>query len=232
MRLLLVPVLLLALAPAALAQAAAMPAERKDVKVQERHAELVRQAQAGAEVMFLGDSITEGWRYGGASVWKKDFAPLGAANFGISSDRTQNVLWRIQHGELNAALPPKVVVLLIGVNNITSDPPSHVSAGVAAILREIAERAPKARVLLLGIFPFREKADDPMRQKVRDANALLAKLSDGKRVHFLDFGDRFLEKDGSISSRIMRDYLHPGARGYEIWADAIREPLRKLLQAP
>ena len=209
------------------------PAPRDAPGWKARHAELVKQAPAaGGAVVFLGDSITEGWRHAGAAVWKERLAGLGAANFGIGGDCTQHVLWRLRDGEIDPAHAPRAVVLLIGVNNARSDAAPAIVSGVAAVLAEVEARAPAAKVLLLGIFPCRELPGDPMREKVRAVNAGIAKLADGGRVRFLDFGQRLVEPDGTISRATMPDFLHLTEKGYAIWADAIAGPLAEMLRAP
>lgn len=197
--------------------------------------------QGGVNVLFLGDSITDAWRrdgnMGGKKVWDEHFAPLGAANFGIGGDRTQHVLWRIQNGELEG-LRPKVVVLLIGTNNTgfeadgvtRRNQPADVIAGVAAVVEALRARAPESKILLLAIFPRGEHPDHPQRQQINQINPELAKLADGKTVQYLDIGDKFLAPDGTIPKEIMPDFLHLSAKGYEIWADAIKAPLAQLMQ--
>jgi len=189
--------------------------------------------KGGYDVLFMGDSITDAWRNGAAKkIWDVSFAPLKAANFGISGDRTQHVLWRLQNGEFETT--PKVVVLMIGTNNIgqkdNPDPPSSPVAGIEAILKLIRTKSASTKVLLLAVFPRSEKPDDALRGKVKEINAAIAKFDDGKTVKYLDIGEKFLEPDGTISKAIMPDFLHLTEKGYQIWADAIKEPLAALLQ--
>lgn len=230
-------VLLLAAAPV-FANTAVIPAP-KDARWMQRHEAFVARAQQGGiNVLFLGDSITDFWRTRGKAVWDREFVPLGAANFGISGDRTQNVLWRLEHGEADG-YQPKVVVLLIGTNNTgrerDSDRPRNTTAevveGVAAVVHELRARFPEAKILLLALFP-RGTRGSAQRAQVAEVNRSLARLNDGRHVCFLDIGKRFLDPDGDgdIPRSIMPDLLHPSLRGYEIWADAIREPLRRLLR--
>jgi len=240
-RLLLPFSLLLLLAFPARANTATEPAP-KDARWMERHEAFVAEAkQGGIQVLFLGDSITDFWRdanpqRGGKAVWDREYAPLHAANFGISGDRTQNVLWRLEHGEADG-YQPRVVVLMIGTNNTglerdgvtprNSTP--EVVAGVTAVVRELRGRFPEAKILFLAIFP-RGAKDSPQRAQVAEVNRELAKLNDGEHVFYLDIGGRFLDAAGDIPRDIMPDQLHPSLTGYEIWADAIRAPLRQLLQ--
>jgi lysophospholipase L1-like esterase len=200
-----------------------------------RHQEFVKEAkQGGADVLFLGDSITDNWRRTGEPVWAERFAPLKAANFGISGDRTQHLLWRLENGELDG-IKPKAVVVLIGTNNIgqvnSPEPPASAIVGVRAVVAEIRARLPQSRILLLAVFPRGEKPDHPMRAKVKEVNEAIAKLDDGgQHVTFLDIAGAFLEADGTLSKEIMPDSLHLSLKGYERWANAIREPLAQLLK--
>ncbi len=207
----------------------------KDAGWIKRHEGFVAEAKKGGiDLLFLGDSITDAWRRDPAKkIWDREFAQLKAANFGISGDRTQHLLWRIQNGELEG-LAPKVVVLMIGTNNIGQkdpEPPASAAAGVQAIVKEIHARSAKTRILLLGVFPRSEKADHAHRGVVKEINAAIARLDDGgKTVRFLDIGEKFLGPEGAISKEVMPDFLHLSEKGYQIWADAIREPLAAVLK--
>ncbi len=198
---------------------------------QDRHEKLVERSRKGdAEVVFLGDSLTHGWEGVGAKVWKKVFEPLKAINLGVGTDQTGHLLWRITTGKELEGVDPRVAVLLIGTNNMNHHTPEQIAGGVQAILAELHKQKPNMKVLLLGIFPRGDGPDDKYRDKIKDCNALLARLHDDKRVFFLDIGDRFRDKDGSISDKIMPDSLHLSERGYEIWAEAITPTLEKLLK--
>jgi lysophospholipase L1-like esterase len=204
-----------------------------DGKWMKRHDGFVEEAKKGTiEALFLGDSITDSWRENPAKkIWDERFAPLKAANFGISGDRTQHVLWRIQNGEW-PEVAPKAVVLMIGTNNVGgSEPTASASEGIQAIVKEIQGKAPKTKILLLGIFPRSEKPDHVHRVQVKEINTAIAKLDDGgKTVKFLDIGEKFLQPDGTLTKEIMPDFLHLTGKGYQIWADAIQDPLAELLK--
>jgi lysophospholipase L1-like esterase len=201
-----------------------------------RHEAFVEEAKKGGfDVLFTGDSITDGWRNNPQKkIFDATFGPMKPANFGISGDRTQHVLWRLQNGEFEGLTLPKVVVLMIGTNNIgQKDPeaPESAVAGIQAIVKEIRKKSEHARILLLGVFPRGEKADHPLRAQVKTINAAAAKLDDGgKSVKYLDIGEKFLQPDGSILKEIMPDFLHLSEKGYQIWADAIKEPVAELLK--
>jgi lysophospholipase L1-like esterase len=197
-----------------------------------RHEGFVEIAKKGdVDVLFLGDSITDAWRGGAAKpTWEKYFVPAKAANFGISGDRTQHVLWRIKHGELDG-IKPKVAVLMIGTNNIGSDSAAQIAEGIAAIVKTIRDKSPSTKVLLLAVFPRGEKAGNPGRTKIAEINKTIAKLDDGSHVRYVDIGPKFLEKDGSLTKEIMPDFLHLSAKGYEIWGDAINPTVQEMLGA-
>lgn len=201
-----------------------------------RHEGFVAIAKRGSvDLLFLGDSITDAWggeghgaKANGAKIFEKDFLPLKAANFGISGDRTQHVLWRLQNGELSG-IQPKVLMLMIGTNNAGSNTAAEIADGIVAVVKEIHQRSPKTKVLLLGVFPRGEKPN-AIRDKLKEVNKIVAKLDDGgKTVRYLDIGDKFLSDDGTISKGIMPDALHLSEKGYQIWADAVKGPIAELL---
>jgi lysophospholipase L1-like esterase len=197
-----------------------------------RHEAMNQTAQKGGfKLMFIGDSITQGWEGAGKDVWAKELAPFTAANFGISGDRTENVLWRLANGNLDGAIDPKVIIIMIGTNNTghRKDKPEEIAAGVGAIITKLHERFPEADVLLLGVFPRGPDAKDALRQNNDAVNALLAKFDGHWDVHYLDIGPKLMEKDGTLSRDIMPDLLHLSAKGYQIWADAIVPEIKEML---
>jgi lysophospholipase L1-like esterase len=185
--------------------------------------------KGGIDVLFLGDSITDGWHNVGQSVWQKYYGSLNAANFGVGWDRTQHVLWRLQNGE-GEGFQPKVVVLLIGTNNAGVNTTAEAAAGVAAVVHELRQRFPAAKILLLGILP-RGNPTDAARRQVADINQITAKLNDGQHVFYLDLTPKFLDASRQMLPGVMHDTskLHPSAKGYEIWAEAIQPLLTQLL---
>lgn len=193
----------------------------------ERHELICKLADAGVgDVVFLGDSITARWA--AEPLFNKEYGKYKAQNFGIGGDRTENVLWRMQHGALSN-IRPKVIVLLIGTNNLSANTVPEIAGGVEAILKEIKARSPQTKILLLGVFPRDQKPGTDLRKKVAELNQLLAGYADGQTIRFLDFGDKFLEADGTITRETMMDFVHPGTRGYQIWADNIRVPLAEMV---
>ena len=207
----------------------------KDANWVKRHEGFAAEAKKGdCDLLFLGDSITDGWRGKPKAIFEAAFGAYKPLNFGISGDRTQHVLWRIQNGEMEA-IKPKAAVLMIGTNNIgqSKDPekPESAIAGIQAIVAEIHKRCATTKVLLLGVFPRGEKPDNAFRAQIKEINAAVSKLDDGgKTVQFLDIEQKFVAADGTISKEIMPDFLHLSEKGYQIWADAIKEPLAKLLK--
>jgi lysophospholipase L1-like esterase len=221
-------------APTLRTNAAIVPVPRPQEAPQKRLEELNRRVQAAAgevDLVFLGDSITQGWEGNGKNVWQRYYASRKPLNLGIGGDRTQHVLWRLDHGD-SAGLKPKVVVLMIGTNNSNRDdhPPGEILEGVTAIVRRLREKWPATKILLLGIFP-RGATFSEQRGKLLQVNQALAKLDDGRNVFFLEIGAQFIEADGSITKAIMPDALHFSERGYELWAAALEPKLAELLGA-
>jgi lysophospholipase L1-like esterase len=215
------------------ANPAATPAPREERYWRQLHQAFLDRARQGAiDLLFLGDSITQGW--GDNATWKRHYGPRHAANFGIGGDRTQHVLWRIQNGEIEG-LAPKVAVLMIGTNNIGSDSPEQIAEGVRAIVETLRAKLPDTKILLLGVFPRganRSRDQDAAEPdpRVGQINALIAKLDDGKMVKYLDISEVFL-KDGNIPKAIMPDFLHLSSEGYRRWAEAMEPTLWSLMEA-
>jgi lysophospholipase L1-like esterase len=195
----------------------------------ELHHRFVERAKEGhVDLLFLGDSITQGWNDN--DIWKRFYAPRNAANFGIGGDRTQHVLWRIKNGELDG-IKPKVAVLMIGTNNAGSDTPAEIAHGITAIIQELRRKLPETQILLLAVFP-RSQQPDSLRDRLKSVNEKVASLDDGAHVKFLDIGKAFLEDDGTITKEVMPDYLHLSPLGYRRWADAMEPTLWSMLDEP
>lgn len=196
-----------------------------------KHHCFVQVAQRGGiDLLFVGDSITDFFTRGdrGQSVWNEYYGARKAANFGISGDTTQDVLWRMQNGELDG-FSAKVIVLMLGTNNIRRNDNSDIAAGNAAIIEEFRKRHPSAKILLLGIFP-RGGVISPDRAIVRDINSHLQLLADNKHIFYQDIGDGFLNADGSFVDGAMADGVHPATKGYAIWAEKIEPTLKAWLE--
>jgi lysophospholipase L1-like esterase len=202
------------------------------------YAELDIQKKVKPQVVLIGDSITHDWggspiasEVNGLTAWQHVFGDMPVINMGFGWDRTQNVLWRLRQGEFEG-LTPKWVVLLIGTNNLTrtenarSNTPEEIVEGIDAILREIRNRSPDSRIILMAILPRGPKSDSPLRALIQDTNRLLSlRFSKDKgkdsSVTYLDIGPGFLQPDGSLPQSMMPDGTHPSDAGYKIWADAL-----------
>jgi lysophospholipase L1-like esterase len=202
-----------------------------------RHEQKLADAKAIAasggkiDLLFIGDSITQGWEKEGAPVWQKHYAERNAFAIGFGGDRTENVLWRLQHGAVEN-MAPKLVVMMIGTNNTghRHENPAYTAAGIKKILGELHLRLPESKVLLLAIFPRDENPDGRLRQINNGVNAIIKDYADNKRVFFADINSVFLTKDGVLPKDIMPDLLHPNEKGYNLWAEALEPHLQKLLK--
>jgi lysophospholipase L1-like esterase len=212
------------------AEATTTPVPRRDkgwVSRQEKLNARVKKHQ-DAQLLFIGDSITHAWETGGKEVWQQYYKKRHAVNLGIGGDRTEHVLWRLDHGNLDG-LHPKLAVLMIGTNNSGSNTPEEIADGVRAIVEKLRTKVPECKVLVLAIFPRGPNPQDHKRKVNEAANELIAKLADEKHVFYLDIGLKFLGPDGTLSRDIMPDLLHPNAKGYEIWAQSIEPTVARLL---
>ncbi len=181
--------------------------------------------QDTAEVVFLGDSITAGWKKHKA-LYDQEFGRYNAANFGLGGDRTQHVLWRVEQGEFNG-FQPKVVVLMIGANNMSSplNTAQQIADGIRNIIKAIHQRTPNTKVLLLSLLP---RGSVNAETKGVQVNELISRFHDGNRIHYMDIRRSFQTDAGQPSRAAMPDLLHPSALGYRLWADAIRAKLQQL----
>ena len=205
------------------------------------HAQLLEKARAGRiDVYFVGDSITRRW---GATDypellanWRQNFFGWNAGNFGWGADRTQNILWRLDNGELDG-VNPKVIVIQAGTNNIGSQPGgpdkiAEITRGLTAILERCRQKAPKAIVILTAIFPRNDNM--AVMPEIDQVNANLARLADGRTIRYLNVNDKLADKDGRLFAGMMneRDKLHPTLQGYQVWADGLKPILTELLGPP
>ncbi len=192
-----------------------------------------KQAQikaGGSEVVFIGDSITDGWEY--SQQWKKYFAgePYKAINLGFGGARTEHILWNIEHGELDG-YKAKAIMLMIGLNNSLhrADRPIDILVGIKAIIDAIFAKQPQARLILHPIFPVGRDENDPHRRRCAVVNRELWKLADGKKIIWCDFTSQFLTADGFLPAGVTPDRVHPGAYGYEVWAAAVIPRINAIL---
>lgn len=196
-----------------------------------RHESFVERARRGeVDIVFIGDSITQGWEGAGKQVWEKYYGRRKVMNLGISGDRTQHVLWRLDNGNLEG-ITPKAAVIMIGTNNHRDNSAKEIGEGIVAIVQKLRDRLPEMRILLLAIFPRGEKPNE-WREKLAEASRIAARTVASTKVHYLDIGSGFLNSDGTISKEIMPDFLHLSPEGYEIWASAIEQKLAELLAQP
>ncbi len=232
-----------AVASTVLAQAPAdQPRARTDQNSLTAHAQLLEKARKGGiDVYFEGDSIIRRW---GATDypamlanWRQNFFGWNAADFGWGADTVQNILWRLQNGELDG-VNPKVIVLLAGTNNVGRVPPAagddakvaDITKGLRAVLDLMRSKAPEATIILTAIFPRNDNiAVVPTINKI---NANLAAFADGRKIRFLNINDKLADKDGRLFEGMMVDQLHPTVKGYQVWADALKPIFTELLGPP
>ncbi len=224
------------------APAADQPVPRRDANSRLAHEQMVANLKKGRiDVYFVGDSITRRWRATDyprfLANWDKNFHGWNAANYGWGGDTTQNILWRLQNGELEG-VRPKVIVLLAGTNNLGNRPASDdkvadVTRGIKALLDTLRAKAPDATIIVMGIFP---RNDGPRPTAVLPAinqiNDNIARLADGKKVRYLNINDKLADRDGKLFEGVTEDRLHLSVKGYQIWADALKPLLTELLGPP
>jgi lysophospholipase L1-like esterase len=196
------------------------PNEPSDAPWSAAHARHLLRARVGEiDLLLIGDSITACWSVEGQPAWNELLAPYRPAEFGIGGDRTEHVLWRLQHGAVDG-LKPRLVVLLIGTNNLGGPQPPQIVEGVAAILRELRERLPQSHVLLMALLPRELQADHPTRRLLAEANAGLARFAD-EQTTYVDLGPKYVLADGTLRTDLLPDLLHLSPAGYRIWAEAV-----------
>ena len=208
------------------------PAPNPDAWWTERHAKKLAELKnmKSVDLLWIGDSITHSWEGSGKEVWEEHYAKCNSFNIGYSGDRTENVLWRLENGEVDG-IQPKLIVMMIGTNNTghRQDPAEQTVAGINAILGQLRHRMAESKILLLGVFPRGENASDRLRVLNDQINAQLPKLADDKHIFFLDIGPAFLENKQSTYKELMPDLLHPNKAGYEVWAKAIEGKVAQLM---
>ena len=218
---------------------ASQPAPRSDPNSRLAHEQLLQKArQGGIDVYFVGDSITRRWGATDTQYrlllenWKTNFYGWNAANFGWGADRVENILWRLQNGELEG-VHPKVIVLLAGINNVGTQPGdaekvADITRGLKAIVDVCQEKAPNATLILTGIFPRNDNL--AVIPTIRQINRNLAALADGRRVRYLDINHQLADPEGRFfPGMVNQDRLHPALEAYQIWADALKPIFTELL---
>lgn len=220
---------------------AATPVPRGDANSKLVHEQLVKKAQSGRiDTYFLGDSITRRWGCtdpqwaANMENWKQNFHGWNAGNFGWGADSLQNILWRIQNGELDG-VNPKVIVILGGTNNIGSRPGpatkvNDIVEGMKAVLATCRAKAPGAKIILMGITPRNDNME--VMPEINAVNDAFAKLADGKTIYYLNINHQLAKPDGVLLDGMTIDKLHLSTKGYQIWADALKPMLTEFLGPP
>ena len=202
---------------------------REDEWWMKRHQSMNQNAKKPHDLLFIGDSITQGWEGSGKGTWEKYYGNRKALNLGISGDRTEHVIWRLDNGNLRNQKKAKAAIVMIGTNNtghIMQDP-TEVRDGIERIVSTIRARCPQAKILLLGVFPRGVDPDDAKRKNNLKIIKLISQLHNGERIHYLDISDKFLTAEDILTKEVMPDALHPRQKGYEIWAEAIEPKLKE-----
>jgi lysophospholipase L1-like esterase len=199
-----------------------------------RHGALVERAKQGDfDIMLIGDSITDllsaqqdpFGNSGGKAAMDKHFAGVKVANFGVSGDTTQGVLWGFQNGE-GQGHKPKAIMLMIGTNNAGSASGPEIAEGIGADILELRKDFPDAKILLLAIFPRGAGPTDANRIKVEESNRIIARLHDGQHVFFMNINDKFLDPQGRLIGFRPSDNLHPVEQGFDIWLSCVADTLK------
>ena len=219
-----------------------MPVQRTDPNSRLAHEQLIEKArQGGIDIYFVGDSMTRRWGATDAQYrpllenWRTNFFGWNAANFGWGADRVENILWRLQNGELEA-VNPKVIVLQAGINNVGTEPGdadkvAYITQGLAAIVKVCKEKAPGATIILTGIFPRNDNM--AVIPTIDQINKNLEHLGDGRTIRYLNINDKLADKDGRfLPGMVNPDQLHPALKAYQVWADALKPLFTELLGPP
>lgn len=217
------------------------PTPRRDANSQLAHEQLLAKAKKGGiDIYFEGDSITRRWGTSDAQYkenlanWNANFFGWNAADFGWGADGIENILWRLENGELDG-VNPKIIVLLAGINNVGTQPGDEakvedITRGLKAVLDICHKKAPEATIILTAIFPRNDNmAVIPTINKINDN---LARFADGKKIRFLNVNDKLADKDGKLFDGMSKDRLHPTVKGYQVWADGLKPIFTELLGPP
>jgi lysophospholipase L1-like esterase len=214
----------------------AAPAPRTDVWAQRSFERINGEVKTRSyRVLFLGDSITQRWElplWDAKPVWDANMQPRGVLNAGVAGDRTEHLLWRLDHGNLEGP-PPKVAIVLIGTNDLAHGrPPELAAQGVRAVLIRLRQKLPNTRILLLGLTPRGATANDPLRQEVGAVNNMIKTCADGAAIVYADIGGVLLDHDGVLSQTLSPDLLHFSGAGYKLLAPKLDPLIDQLLAAP
>lgn len=199
---------------------------------------LAKASQGGIDVYFVGDSITRRW---GATDypellahWNTNFFGWNTANFGWGADRIENMLWRLEHGELDG-VNPKIIVVLAGINNVGTVPGgeakvANITRGLQALVQVCQQKAPRATLILTALFPRNDNL--AVIPTLNQINARLAQMADGKKIRYLNVNDKLADHDGRLFEGMSRDKLHPTRQGYQVWADGLKPIFTEILGPP
>ncbi len=188
-----------------------------------------RLKEGNVDLLWIGDSITHGWENRGKKIWDTYYAPRNAVNMGFSGDRTEHVLWRLDHSSFEN-ISPKLAIIMIGTNNSNGEDNTaeEIADGIITICQRLRTQFPKMKILLLAIFP-RNPEPSAQREKNAEASLLASRVADGRTIYYMDINQKFLTDDGTLTKDIMPDFLHPNETGYKIWAEAIESKVAELM---
>ncbi len=218
-------------------------APRRDTNSMLAHEQLLEKAKKGGiDIYFEGDSITRRWGTSDAQYkdnlanWNANFFGWNAGDFGWGADRVENILWRLENGELDG-VNPKIIVLLAGINNVGARPGNDarvedITRGLKAVVEICRKKAPEATIIITAIFPRNDNmAVIPTINKINDN---LAQMADGKKIRYLNVNDKLADQNGKLFDGMMnsRDKLHPTVKGYQVWADGLKPIFTELLGPP
>lgn len=227
--------------PVFTARGADQPSPRRDKNSLKAHEQLVEKAKMGGiDIYFEGDSITRRWGTSdyqwkaNLANWNSNFFGWNAADFGWGADSTQNILWRLENGELDG-VNPKIIVLLAGINNVGTVPGGdekveNITRGLQAIVKVMQEKAPNAVIILTGLFPRNDNM--AVIPEINKINENLARMADGKKIRYINVNDKLADQDGKLHPGMTVDRLHPTPKGYQIWADALKPIFTEILGPP
>ena len=207
----------------------------------ERHQQFMKDKEEALrkgpiQLVWIGDSITDAWRQKGSpqnSLFVERWGRYNPLNLGISGDKTEHVLWRLENGELDGlADGAKLAVIMIGTNNLGNKPtatPHDTAEGIKCIVQKVREKLPNTKILLLGVFPRGREPNNPFREQIKTVNQSIQNLSEPGKVKYLDISDALLDDNGVLPADVMPDQLHPNPKGYQIWADAVDPVIRQMI---
>lgn len=194
----------------------------------QRHEEINADvSRDNVNLLWIGDSIVENWQDRGKSTWDQYYGHRGAANLGIGGDRTEHLLWRLDHGNIDG-VSPKLAIVMMGQNNGGTNTAEEIAEGVTAIVTKLRTQLPETKILLLGIF-FRGEKPNEEQKRLTQTNEIISKLADDKIIFYMNINKIFLRPDGTIPADLMPDFEHPSARGHKLWAETIEPKVSALM---